>query len=183
MKADYEEKTVSRDTIYKGRIVSLYVDEVSLPDGSIGKREIVKHTGAVGIIALQQGKMLMVEQYRKPLERTILEIPAGRIESGEDPRHTAVRELEEETGYRCGKLTELNSFYTSPGFADELIYLFVAEQLTTGRKQLDEDEFLQHREVTLEQARRMMSNGLIKDAKTITAVYAWELYERTGAWK
>lgn len=178
----YEEKTINREMIYEGRIISVYVDEVSLPDGKTGKRELVKHQGAVAILALKGNKLLVVEQFRKPLERNLIEIPAGRLDPGEKPYDAARRELEEETGYACDHLVLLSSFYTSPGFADEIIHLFVAEELYPGQKKLDEDEFLQHQEITLTEAKQYIANGQIKDAKTITAVYAWQLFIKTGEW-
>jgi len=168
-----KETTLTSKEIYKGRIIDLYLEEVKLPNGHTSTREIVKHPGAVAVIAITpENKILMVEQYRKPLERTIVEIPAGKLEKGEEPIMTAKRELEEETGYTCSDLKPLISFYTSPGFADELVHLFIAENLEklTETAELDEDEFVEVLEVTLEEAQEMMNSNRIYDAKTAYAV-------------
>lgn len=126
----FEEKTLSTKTLFEGRVIDLHYQEVLLPNGKTSTREIIKHPGAVAVIPItQDGKIIMVEQYRKALERSIIEIPAGKLEKGEDPAETARRELEEETGYVCNSLSHLISFYTSPGFADELVHLYVAEGL------------------------------------------------------
>nr|WP_233146872.1 NUDIX hydrolase [Paenibacillus selenitireducens] len=176
----FEEITISTEPIFQGKVISLQVDTVRLPDGNTATREIVKHPGAVGVLALHPKGMLVVEQYRKALGKSQVEIPAGKLERGEDPMEAAKRELEEETGYKCGTIRHLSSFYTSPGFADEIIHLYVAEDLQQGEVQLDEDEFLDAEIITLEQAEQYMAEGRISDAKTITAVYAWKLYALTG---
>ena len=169
----FEEKTIDSNPIFKGKVISLKVDDVTLPNGNQSKREIVNHPGAVAIIAItKDGKMVLVEQYRKPLERSIIEIPAGKLESGEEPAVTARRELEEETGYGCNELNYLQTFATSPGFADEVIHLFVAKDLykIEEKAELDEDEFVELLEVTVEEAEQMVANEQIYDAKTAFAV-------------
>jgi ADP-ribose pyrophosphatase len=176
----YEEVTVGTKPIFEGRIISLQVDEVRLPNGELATREIVKHPGAVAVLAIVQDKLLVVEQYRKPMERSMVEIPAGKLDKGEEPLEAAKRELEEETGYQAGTWTLVSSFYTSPGFADEEIHLYLAEDLTKGEMHLDEDEFLDCTMVTLEEAEAYMAERRICDAKTIMAVYAWKLYRLTG---
>lgn len=176
----FEETTIRTNPIFEGRIISLQVDEVRLPNGETATREIVKHPGAVAVMALVDGKMLVVEQYRKPLEKSQVEIPAGKLDKGEEPLDAAKRELEEETGYKAGSIRHLTSFYTSPGFADEIVHLYVAEDLARGKVNLDEDEFLDCEAITLEQAEDYMKQNRISDAKTILAVYAWKLYQLTG---
>lgn len=169
----FEESTIASASIFKGRVISLKVDDVKLPNGEVAKREIVNHPGAVAIIAVtEDNKLLLVEQYRKALERSIIEIPAGKLEPGEEPADTARRELEEETGYRCGELTYIQTFATSPGFADEVIHLFLARDLTLLEESapLDEDEFVELMAVTVEEAEQMMADGRIYDAKTAFAV-------------
>ena len=169
----FEEKTIRSQSIYKGKIISLQIDDVVLPNDKEAKREIVKHPGAVAVIALtKENKLVMVEQYRKALERSIIEIPAGKLEPGEEPATTARRELEEETGYGCHELTFLQSFYTSPGFADEIIHIYVARDLYVIEQKaaLDEDEFVELLEVSLEEALQLVQQQKIIDAKTAFAV-------------
>ncbi|OAB46359.1 ADP-ribose pyrophosphatase [Paenibacillus antarcticus] len=175
-----DEVTLSSQPIFEGRIISLQVDTVRLPDGKTATREVVRHPGAVAVLALHDGKMLVVDQFRQALGRCEIEIPAGKLEPGEDPMEAAIRELEEETGYRCSEINRLQSFYTSPGFADEIIHLYVTEQLEIGEMAPDEDEFLEVSEITLEEAYRYIQEGRISDAKTIMAVYAWHLYTISG---
>ncbi|WP_341302065.1 NUDIX hydrolase [Lysinibacillus sp. FSL H8-0500] len=169
----FEEKTIETTPIYDGRIIKLQIDDVTLPNGQTAKREIIKHPGAVAVIAVtDEGKLVLVEQYRKALERSIIEIPAGKLEPGEEPVVTAHRELEEETGYGARSLRFLQAFATSPGFADEVIYLFVAKGLykIDQKADLDEDEFVELLEVSLEEAQQMIVDQRIYDAKTAFAV-------------
>lgn len=169
----FEEKTIHSQTIFTGKVISLKVDDVTLPNGAIAKREIINHPGAVAVIAItENNKILLVEQYRKALERSIIEIPAGKLEQGEEPIVTARRELEEETGYTSNHFEFIQAFATSPGFADEVIHLFVAKNLKKLEVPLalDEDEFVELMEVTLEEAQAMVLDGRIYDAKTAFAV-------------
>jgi ADP-ribose pyrophosphatase len=178
-----EEKTLSTEHIFDGKIIKVQVDEVELPDGKRSKREIVKHPGAVAILPItKDGKIVMVEQYRKPLERTLVEIPAGKLEPGENPDDTAHRELEEETGYVCENMTHILSFYTSPGFADEIIHFYIAEGLRKkeNAKAADEDEFVELMEITLEEAEQFIKENKIADAKTIYAIQYLKLKEKTA---
>ncbi|XOK63807.1 NUDIX hydrolase [Paenibacillus elgii] len=178
----FEEVTVSTQPIFQGKIISLQVDTVKLPNGAEATREIVKHPGAVAVLALTpDDRMIVVEQYRKPLEKSQVEIPAGKLDAGENPIDAAKRELEEETGYTAGSIRHISSFYTSPGFADEILHLYAAEQLVKGQANPDEDEFLEIEELTLEQAQAYIREQRISDAKTIMAVYAWQLYKLTGS--
>ncbi len=172
----FYEKTISTQPIFAGKVIRVQVDEVELPDGKMAKRELVKHSGAVGILAITpEQKIVLVRQFRKPLEKTILEIPAGKLESGEHPDRCAERELEEETGYRADQLKRVTSFYTSPGFADEIIHLYQAKGLQKGQMQPDQDEFVELVELTLDECFREMEKGVICDAKTILAIYLWQL--------
>lgn len=169
----FEEKTIHSNRIYEGKVINLKVDDVSLPNGHTSKRELVEHPGAVAIIAITPDrKIILVEQYRKALERSLIEIPAGKLEPGEAPETTAIRELEEETGYTAEKLIKLQTFATSPGFADEVIHLFVAEGLSkaTNGAVLDDDEFVEFMEVSIEEAEEMVLDERIYDAKTAFAV-------------
>ncbi|MBM7705473.1 ADP-ribose pyrophosphatase [Chryseomicrobium aureum] len=176
---NFEEKTTNTTPIYSGRVISLSVDDVVLPNGKPSKRELVKHPGAVAVIAITQDhKIVLVEQYRKALERTLVEIPAGKIEQGEDPKETAFRELEEETGYTASDLHFVQSFATSPGFADEIIHIYVAQGLkkVTENRQLDEDEFVEIHECSLAGAEKWIQDEKIYDAKTAFAIQWWRLH-------
>ncbi|MED1204949.1 NUDIX hydrolase [Heyndrickxia acidicola] len=180
----FEEITVKSETIFKGKMISLQVDEVQLPNGKYSKREMIKHPGAVAILAITDDKkIVLVEQYRKPANQALIEIPAGKLEPGEKPELTAVRELEEETGYRCEKLEFITSFYTAPGFADEILHIYKA----TGLKKLeepktaDEDEFVELMEVTLEKAVQLVTENKICDAKTTFAIQYAQLQEVLNA--
>ena len=178
----YEEKTISGETLYEGKVITLRVEEVELPDGKTATRELIKHPGAVAIIPVtEEGKLVLVEQYRKALERSLIEIPAGKIDPGEEPAVTAVRELEEETGYGAKEFSYVQSFATSPGFADEIIHLYLARGLypIDNPGAGDEDEFIELLEVTIEEAEEMVVSGKIFDAKTAFAVlYAKNLLAR-----
>lgn len=172
------EKTVSKDKIFSGKVIDLFVEEVELPTGKMSKREIVKHPGAVGIIPItSENKVVLVRQFRKPLERVIVEIPAGKLEKDEEPLVCAKRELEEETGYISDQFTYLTSFYTSPGFADEIIHLYVAENLQKKENpaEMDEDEFVDVLELTLKEAVDYMKEKKIYDAKTAYAIQYLQL--------
>lgn len=169
----FEEKTVHTESIYKGKVISLQVDDVSLPDGNTSKRELIKHPGAVAIIPITpEGKMVFVEQYRKALERSVVEIPAGKLEPGEKPDETAKRELEEETGYTTESLEFVTSFSTSPGFADEIVHLYLAKDLKKAENRLDgdDDEFVELIEASLQEAEEMEKEQRIWDAKTAYAL-------------
>lgn len=175
-----EEKTLHSKEIFSGKIITVELQDVELPNGKQAKREIVKHPGAVAVIALtNENRIVMVEQYRKALEKIIVEIPAGKLEKGEEPASCARRELEEETGYVCESLEPLLSFYTSPGFADEIVHVFLAKGLTKKENPaaMDEDEFVNLKELTLEEAIQYVKEQKIYDAKTIYGVQYLQLQE------
>jgi ADP-ribose pyrophosphatase len=176
----FEEKTIHTEKLFEGKVVRLQIDDVELPNGKTSKREIIKHPGAVAVLALTpENKIVLVEQYRKPMERALVEIPAGKLEPGEKPEVTAVRELEEETGYECNRLDHIISFYTSPGFADELIHLYLATGLRKKEnpRAADEDEFVELIEVSLEEAIQLVKEQKIFDAKTAYAIQYLQLKE------
>lgn len=163
-----EEKQLSSEMKYRGSIINVRLDEVQLPRGGTGRREVAEHPGAVAVVAeTDEGKILMVQQYRYPVGRVLLEIPAGKLERGEDPAECACREMIEETGYRPGKLELLTKFYTSPGFCNELIYLY--EGLNPGKAGEPEDSEENIKVVRLDKSsiREMIISGEIADAKTI----------------
>lgn len=177
----FEEKTLERKEIFTGNLISVHVDEVELPDGNTSTREIVKHPGAVAVIPLtEDGKIVMVKQYRKPLERTLIEIPAGKIEPNEAPEVTAIRELEEETGYTTEQLKYVTSFYTSPGFADEIIHLYFTDTILPLEEKVagDDDEFIEIVELTLAEAEQCIKDNKIYDAKTAYAIMYIKLMEQ-----
>ncbi len=166
------EKTLHSETIYEGRIIDVRVEDVELPNGKKSKRELIDHPGAVAVIAVTpDNKVLAVRQYRKALQKAIVEIPAGKLEPGEKPEVTAVRELEEETGYTCESLEKVISFYTSPGFANELVHLYVAKGLKkNGELSADEDEFLDLLHLSIDEMDEMLESQEIHDAKTAYAL-------------
>ena len=169
------EKTISSQSIYDGRIIKVKVDDVLLPNGKTAKREIVNHQGAVAVLALtNDGKLIAVRQFRKPLEKTIVEIPAGKLERGEDPLDCAKRELEEETGYQAAKYEHISSFYPSPGFAAVLLHLCLATDVTEGEVNPDEDEFVEVLHLTLDEAKELHAKEEIRDAKTVLSLFVWE---------
>ncbi|MFF3022961.1 NUDIX domain-containing protein [Gottfriedia sp. NPDC057948] len=177
----FEEKTLAEEKVFTGRVISLYYQKVELPNGNTSTREIVKHPGAVAVIPItNEGKIIFVEQYRKALERSLLEIPAGKLEKGEEPLVTAKRELEEETGYEAANWEHIQSFYTSPGFADEYIHIYVAKGLKKleNSAALDEDEFVEIFELTLDECLEELKKGSIHDAKTCFAVQYLQLLQK-----
>lgn len=163
------EKEKSSDLIYDGRVLHLYVDEVTLPDGSVSVREYCNHNGGVCVLPLtDEGEVILVKQYRYAHRKCTLEIPAGKLEKGErdDLRSAALRELKEETGAECSELIYLGEMYPSPALLSEVIYMYFARGLTFGEKHLDDDEFLECERVTLDRMLEMIEEGLIPDAKT-----------------
>ena len=178
---DLREFTKESKEIFKGKILRLRVDTVELPDGREGTREIVDHNGAVAIVALDDnGKLKMVRQYRKAAEIIMLEIPAGTLETGEDPLDCAQRELEEETGLKAKHWEKILSYYSAPGFCNEELHLYLAQGLYPGETNPDEDEFLEQVDVTLYEAYDMIFQGQINDGKSIIGIqYAYHRMERT----
>ena len=154
-------------------MVNLDVETVTLPNGATVDLEIIRHPGAVAVVPLKaDGTVLLIRQYRHAAGGYIYEVPAGKLDPGEEPRHCAARELEEEVGHRASSLSHLLSFYTTPGFTDEVIHLFLATGLTPGTQNLEHDEVLEVVEMPLEQAMRHIADGTIRDAKTIIGLQA-----------
>lgn len=165
---------ISSKRVYSGRIISVDVDEVRFPDGSVGQLEMVRHSGASAVVPLldsrEDPRVLLIRQYRYAADGYVYEIPAGRLDPGEAPESCASRELREETGYSAASLRQLTTIYTTPGFTDERIHLFVAEGLTLGVSDREADEFLELHPVSLSEAVAMTQSGEIVDAKTSVAL-------------
>lgn len=165
------EKTISEEYKYKGRIINLKVQQVELPNGRISSREIIEHPGAVAIVPfLDDNTIILVEQFRKAIDEVILEIPAGKIDKGEAPEICGIRELEEETGYRARNFQYLGKFVTTPGFTDQVIYLYKATDLYKGKTNMDEDEFINLKTFKLDEIKEMVKKGQIIDGKTVAAL-------------
>ena len=159
--------------IYKGKIIDLFLETVTLPNGTTTSLEIIAHPGAAAVVPMKDEQtVIMIRQYRHAVGGFIYEIPAGKLHRNEDPRDCAAREVEEEIGYKVGKLESLLSFFTTPGFTDEIIHIFVGYDLTPGTQDLDVDEVLEIVELPLAKAMEMIGNGDIKDGKTIIGLQA-----------
>lgn len=165
-----KETTVEKNYVFEGKILSVRQDEAALPDGKICTREVVEHPGAVCILCVKEGKVVLVRQFRYAFGAELLELPAGKLERGEDPKEAALRELGEETGLRASSLKLLFAMYPSPGYSDEVIYVYKAEGAEAGESHPDEDEFLDVCFLPVERAYAMIENGEIKDGKTIAAL-------------
>ena len=166
----FEEKTLESQMIYKGAIINLRRDKVTVEKGT-SYREIIEHNGGAVLAAVtDEGKMVMVRQYRKPAERVMLEVPAGKIDPGETPFETACRELKEETGYTPGEVKYLTEFYPSVGYSEEVLYLYLCTGLTAGETCPDENEALDVLEMDVEELYGMVMRAEIRDAKTIIAI-------------
>ncbi|HHW45571.1 MAG TPA: NUDIX hydrolase [Clostridiales bacterium] len=178
---DLSEKTVNQEYIYKGRIINLRVDDALLPNGKPALREVVEHPGGVCVAALtKDNELLMVNQFRYPYMEEVLELPAGKLNPGEDPLECGRRELEEETGAVADEYVSLGQLYPSPGYCDEIIYMYAAKGLQLGDSRPDEDEFLNLKKVPLKTAVDMIMKGEIKDAKTQAAVLKLYLLVKRG---
>jgi len=166
-----EEKQLSFEYKFKGRIINLRVDEALLPNGATASREIVEHNGGICVVPLtENNEILMVEQFRYPYSEVVLEIPAGKRDGNEEPLDGGKRELKEETGATAESYTFLGELYPTPGYCGEIIYMYLARGLSYGETDPDEDEFLNVKKIPLEKAVDMIMKGEIKDAKTQTAV-------------
>lgn len=168
----FTEKTQSSKLIYDGAIVHLYKDTVTLPDGKSAIREVIRHVGAVCVVPVtDDGEVILVRQFRYPLGKMVLEIPAGKLNSkDEDPASAVLRELEEETGYSCRELNFIGDIHTTVGFCDEVIHMYSAYGLTKGISHPDDDEFIDTVKLPLEEAAEMILNGQLTDGKTQAAI-------------
>lgn len=174
---DYTEKQLHSELIFDGHVLHLYKDDILLPDGKVGFREYCKHIGAVCIVPItDEGEVICVKQYRYAHRKVVLEIPAGKLDApDEDPARAALRELREETGAVCDKLTYLGPLYTTPALIDEVIHMYMAEGLVFGQTDPDEDEFIEVERIPLDVLVERICKGEVPDAKTQAAVLraAW----------
>ncbi|MDO4168456.1 MAG: NUDIX hydrolase [Lachnospiraceae bacterium] len=170
-----EYKRIRQELMYQGKVVAFYKDILKLPNGNVVEWDLVKHPGAAAIIpVLDDGRIILVEQFRNALGHKTLEIPAGGIEKGETPLQCVAREVEEETGYRSKTITPLIEVITAIGFCDEKIPIFVAKDLKKTQQHLDEDEEIVIKTVTLDEAVEMILNGNIIDSKTVSGILAYK---------
>lgn len=167
-----EEKQLTSKTIYKGKIITLKVDEVELPDGTTSYREYVNHSGGAAVLLVKDKNVLFVKQFRYAYGKAIYEIPAGKLNEGEDSKLAAARELEEETGYRA-KLVHAFDLYPSPGYTSEIIHVYFAESYEFVGQKLDDGEFLNYEFIPLDEVVKMLERGEICDAKSVSAIYKY----------
>jgi ADP-ribose pyrophosphatase len=173
------EKRVKKVTVYKGRMVDFCCDEITLPNGEKATREYMDHPGAVGVVpVLPNGDIVLVRQYRYPVDEVTLELPAGKLDKGENALECVQRELAEETGYTAGAVTPLLDYWPTPAFANEVLHMFVAEDLKPGELHPDDDEFIEKVEMKLDDALALCRDGHIRDSKTLIALMAYALWRR-----
>lgn len=167
---DLIEKTIKSEQVFDGRVVDLWVDTVVLPDGNESVREIIRHPGGVCVFAVDESdNVYMVKQFRKPTEQVLLEIPAGKLEYGEDPLEAGLRELEEEVGVVAKEIISLGYFYPTPAYCCEKIHMYFARGLQQSKQHLDEDEFLEVLKVPYDELYKKVMNDEILDGKTAYA--------------
>ena len=169
------EKLHKRNQVYSGKSVSFSADRIVLPDGKLAMREYLEHPGAVAVIPFaKRGSIILVKQYRFPIGKITYEIPAGKLGKDERPLSCVQRELEEETGFKAGKIKKLLSFWPTPAFSNEILHIYSARDLRPTRKNPDEDEFIEHIEVPFSKALAWVRSGKIRDSKTIIALLFWQ---------
>jgi len=167
---EFEEKTLSSEYVFRGKVIDVKRDDILVSNGHKSIREIVEHSGGVVILAIKDGKILTVNQFRYPIKTTSIELPAGKLEVGEDPDFASKRELEEETGYIAKNWKSLGYIYTSVGFCNEKLYLYLATDLEYKQVNPDEDEIIEAKEYPIKEVFEMIDNGKINDAKTLCAL-------------
>lgn len=168
-------------TTHRGKLFSVEILQVRGSDGRLYDREVVRHPGAVLVLpVLDDDTVVMIRNHRVAVNELLWELPAGKLELGEDPAHAATRELEEETGYRANQLRQIGEFYTSPGFADELMRVFVAEGLLPTKQRLEPGEQIEVHHIAAKEAVLMARDGRIRDGKSIAALLMWREEERNG---
>jgi ADP-ribose pyrophosphatase len=178
---DLTEKQISFEYKFQGRIVNLRVDDALLPNGSTAKREIVEHNGGVCVAPLDsEYNLYFVKQFRYPYMEVVTELPAGKLEKGEDPFEAGKRELKEETGATAKNYVDLGKLYPTPGYCGEIIHMYLATDLEFGEQSPDEDEFLEVYKISLEKAVEMVMNGELRDSKTQTMVLKIYVMKQEG---
>jgi ADP-ribose pyrophosphatase len=166
-----EAERLERRHVFQGRIVDLSVDRVRLPNGNVCDLELIRHPGAAAVVPVDDdGRVILVRQYRYASGGWLVEVPAGKLDGDEAPELCATREVEEETGFKVGRLTPLGWIWTTPGFTDEKIWLFLATELTTSRSDLQADEVLTVKTMPLAEAVQLALHGQIRDAKSVCAL-------------
>lgn len=177
---------VSSRRLYHGRVISVDVDTVRFPDGSTGELEMVRHPGASAVIPFlddpgsEDPRIVLIRQYRYAADGYVYEVPAGRLDAGEDPRTCALRELREETGYSAAAMIPMTTFFTTPGFTDEKIHLFAATGLSAGESQRESDEILDLAPVPLSRALEMIETGKMVDGKSMIAILFAAFFKPAG---
>ncbi len=167
---DLKERTFKKHVVFSGKILQVRKDEAILPDGKMCIREVVEHPGAVCVLCVKEGKAVFVRQFRYAFGEELCELPAGKLEREEEPKEAAFRELEEETGLRAKEMQLLLSILPSPGYSNEVIHIFLADNTEEAQSHPDEDEFLDVLRIPIEEAYTMIEDGSIKDGKTVAAL-------------
>lgn len=176
------EKRLTSKKVFNGKLLQVYSDEAELPDKSTSVREWIKHPGASAVVPVfEDGTIMLLQQFRYPPNKTFIEVPAGKIDAGEDQKTTAERELFEESGVKCEHLEEVGSFYPAIGYADEIIYVYVGWGLTEESQSVDDDEFLLKYRIPFSKALNMIKTGEISDGKTICSLVQASLWWKENA--
>lgn len=174
------ERQISSKEVFKGKLLHVFYDEAELPNGETGTREWIKHPGACAVVPVfENGDVMLIRQFRYPMAQIFWEVPAGKIDPGEDQDSTAFRELEEEAGLRAEKYEYVGHFYPGIGYSDELIHIYLAWGLTSVSQNMDEDEFVIKERIPFQKAVQMVHSGEINDGKTVICLLrAWEVWEK-----
>ena len=180
--AKLREKKLTSKKVFDGKLLHVYSDEAELPDHTTSTREWIKHPGASAVVPVfEDGSIMLLQQFRYPPKKTFIEVPAGKIDPGEDQKTTAERELFEESGIKCNHLEEAGAFYPAIGYADEIIYVYVAWGLTEEAQSADDDEFLLKYRVSFSKALDMIKTGEITDGKTICSLVQVSMWWKENA--
>lgn len=169
-------KVIKKEKIFEGVVFDVEVDQILYDSGNESVREVIIHNGGAVVLPItNDGKLILVKQFRYPFQKFLIESPAGKLEKGEDPYECAARELTEETGYSSKSITKLGEIYTTPGFCDEILHLYLATNLTAGSHNREEGEYgMETFEYSLDEVDEMIKTGQIVDAKTITIIYHYK---------